>query len=167
MLARGKVPIVTGGSGLYIKALTHGLGDVPPANPTLRSKLAGLSPRQLQERLVENRSGGPNRFSESQAGPPRARDLAFSRVALLPKCGASGGKKRLRSGFRGLLLVRERAELQARIAENVRAMFERGVVAEVGEIKAIGATAAMAIGLRRNPGPSARGNQPGRSASPR
>ena len=50
-------------------------------------------------------------------------------------------------GFRGLLLVRERAELQARIAENVRAMFERGVVAEVGKIQAIVSTAAMAIGF--------------------
>lgn len=56
------------------------------------------------------------------------------------------GKKDV-PGFRGLLLVRERGELQARIAVNVRTMFERGVVAEVGEIKAIGKTAAMAIGL--------------------
>jgi tRNA dimethylallyltransferase len=51
-------------------------------------------------------------------------------------------------GFRGLILARERAELNARIAENVRSMFERGVVAEVASLEAVGRTASMAIGLR-------------------
>ncbi len=145
VLARGKVPIVAGGSGLYIKALTHGLADVPPANLTLRTKLARLSPRQLHERLVEIDPAAQLDFKN-----PR-RVLRALEICILTGRPASEmrrewGKKDA-PGFRGLLLVRERGELQARIAVNVRTMFERGVVAEVGEIKAIGKTAAMAIGL--------------------
>ena len=145
VLSRGKVPIVTGGSGLYIKALTHGLVDVPPANPALRSELASLSPRQLQERLAKIDPAARIDFQN-----PR-RVLRALEISILTGRPASemrrGWEGKTALGFRGLLLVRERKELQARIAENVRGMFERGVVAEVGKIKAIGATAAMAIGL--------------------
>jgi tRNA dimethylallyltransferase len=144
VLSRGKVPIVTGGSGLYIKAVTHGLVDVP-ANPTLRSELASVSPRQLQERLAKIDPAARIDFQN-----PR-RVLRALEISILTGRPASemrrGWEGKAALGFRGLLLVRERTELQARIAENVRVMFERGVVAEVGKIKAIGATAAMAIGL--------------------
>jgi tRNA dimethylallyltransferase len=153
VLSRGKVPIVTGGSGLYIKALTHGLADVPPADPALRSELASLSPRQLQERLAKIDPAARIDFQN-----PR-RVLRALEISILTGRPASemrrGWEGKTALGFRGLLLVRERTELQARIAGNVRGMFERGVVAEVGKIKAIGATAAMAIGAEKSQRPSA------------
>jgi tRNA dimethylallyltransferase len=145
VLSRGRVPIVTGGCGLYIKALTHGLVDAPPANPALRSKLASLSPRQLQESLAKIDPAARIDFQN-----PR-RVVRALEISILTGRPASEirraweGKDAL--GFRGVLLVRERTEIQARIAENVRTMFERGVVAEVGKIHAIGATAATAIGF--------------------
>src|SRR5437660_8977410 len=37
--SRDKPAIVVGGSGLYIKALIHGLAPLPEADPTLREKL--------------------------------------------------------------------------------------------------------------------------------
>jgi len=146
VLSRGKLPIITGGSGLYIKALTHGLVDVPPANPTLRSELVRLSPRQLQERLAKVDPAAQVDFRN-----PR-RVLRALEISILTGRPASELRRawevKTAPGFRGLLLVRERAELHARIAENVQGMFEREVVAEVGRIHAIGPTAAMAIGLR-------------------
>ena len=41
--SRGKLAIVVGGSGLYIKALTHGLAPVPQFDPKLREKLNAMS----------------------------------------------------------------------------------------------------------------------------
>lgn len=38
---RGKRPILAGGTGLYIKALLHGLDAMPPADPAIRSRLEG------------------------------------------------------------------------------------------------------------------------------
>src|SRR5436190_7694386 len=43
ILSRGKLAIVVGGSGLYIKALTHGLSDAPVADPDLRAQLNEFS----------------------------------------------------------------------------------------------------------------------------
>ncbi len=37
--SRGKIPIFVGGTGLYFKALTEGLADLPPADPTVRGRL--------------------------------------------------------------------------------------------------------------------------------
>jgi tRNA dimethylallyltransferase len=39
IVARGKVPIIVGGSSLYLKALLHGLAELPKADPKIRSLL--------------------------------------------------------------------------------------------------------------------------------
>ena len=49
---RGNLPIVVGGSGLYIKALTHGLSSAPAPDPDLRARLNDLSLAALQKRLT-------------------------------------------------------------------------------------------------------------------
>ena len=51
--ARGKLAIVAGGSGLYIKALTHGLSPLPGVDPKLRAQLSELSLDELHARLHE------------------------------------------------------------------------------------------------------------------
>src|ERR1044072_3168859 len=45
--ARGKLAIVAGGSGLYVKALTHGLSRLPAADPNLRAQSNELSLDEL------------------------------------------------------------------------------------------------------------------------
>src|SRR5438067_7381039 len=47
--ARGKLTIVVGGSGLYIKALTHGLSIAPAVDPNLRARLDELNLADLQK----------------------------------------------------------------------------------------------------------------------
>ena len=49
--ARGKAAIVVGGSGLYIKALTHGLTPLPSASRKLREQLNQFSAGELYVRL--------------------------------------------------------------------------------------------------------------------
>jgi tRNA dimethylallyltransferase len=51
--ARGKQAIVAGGSGLYVKALTHGLSNLPGADPKLRARLSELSLDELRGQLVD------------------------------------------------------------------------------------------------------------------
>src|SRR5947207_13609434 len=50
--SRSKLAIVVGGSGLYIKALTHGLSSGPAADPALRARLNELSLHDLQNKLL-------------------------------------------------------------------------------------------------------------------
>src|SRR6202171_684429 len=51
--ARRKPTIVVGGSGLYVKALTHGLASLPSADWKLREELDGESEEELFARLSE------------------------------------------------------------------------------------------------------------------
>src|SRR3954470_676488 len=50
--ARGKIPILCGGTGLYFQALLGGLGQAPPPDPTLRAQLELIPSEQLLEELA-------------------------------------------------------------------------------------------------------------------
>ncbi|MGH7279460.1 MAG: tRNA (adenosine(37)-N6)-dimethylallyltransferase MiaA [Candidatus Rokuibacteriota bacterium] len=43
---RGALPVVVGGTGLYVRALLRGLDPMPPADPAFRSELAGVAASQ-------------------------------------------------------------------------------------------------------------------------
>src|SRR5215212_11886135 len=47
VMARGRPLVVVGGTGLYIKALTHGLATLPPADQQLREKLERTTTEEL------------------------------------------------------------------------------------------------------------------------
>ncbi len=56
--ARGRLPIVVGGTGLYFRALTRGLFPGPPADATLRARLERVAERrgnQWLHRLLRRR----------------------------------------------------------------------------------------------------------------
>lgn len=50
---RGRLPIVVGGTNLYLKALLEGLFDGPPADPALRQELSTRSPQDLHRELAQ------------------------------------------------------------------------------------------------------------------
>src|SRR5213083_1065621 len=45
--SRNKNAIIAGGSGLYLKAITHGFDEIPPPDPMLRQELTALSLEEL------------------------------------------------------------------------------------------------------------------------
>ena len=51
--ARGKTPVITGGSGLYLKFLSHGPSPLPPGDPALRAELDAQPLDALVARLRE------------------------------------------------------------------------------------------------------------------
>ncbi|MFI5349546.1 MAG: tRNA (adenosine(37)-N6)-dimethylallyltransferase MiaA [Elusimicrobiota bacterium] len=51
MRRRGKTPIVCGGTGLYIRALTEGLSPLPPRDEAVRARLASFAEREGREAL--------------------------------------------------------------------------------------------------------------------
>ena len=86
--SRGKLAIVVGGSGLYIKALTHGLAPLPESDPKLREKLNAMSLDELHSptRRTRSRSGPKDRPEES---PPRGSsrgDLLTRRETSIGSC---------------------------------------------------------------------------------
>ena len=55
--ARGRLPVVVGGTGLYVRALLKGLHPAPPADPAVRGELEAFAAAQgseaLHQRLAE------------------------------------------------------------------------------------------------------------------
>jgi tRNA dimethylallyltransferase len=48
---RGKVPVMAGGTGMYIQAFWNGMDDLPPANPAIRQELTALAETAGKEAL--------------------------------------------------------------------------------------------------------------------
>ncbi|PYK47071.1 MAG: tRNA (adenosine(37)-N6)-dimethylallyltransferase MiaA [Verrucomicrobia bacterium] len=164
--SRGKPVIVVGGSGLYIKALTHGLAPLPESDSELREKLSALSLTELRSRLCEfdpdtaekidpkNRrrivraveicllTGRP--ASKLVAGGDDPGNVADGRPRSAP--AATGAESTIPAT--GVFVFRHREELYQRINQRVEIMFERGVIEEVRDAGVISATASQMIGLR-------------------
>src|SRR5205807_8675470 len=51
--SRGRLAIIVGGSGLYIKALSYGLAPLPECDPKLREKLNAMSLNELRLQLLK------------------------------------------------------------------------------------------------------------------
>lgn len=86
---RGKLPIIVGGTGLYLKALSDGLPNLTiPLDPKLRGKLEKLSLQQLQERLQELSPDKWEEMNTSDRQNPRRliRAIEISSVRTPPRC---------------------------------------------------------------------------------
>jgi tRNA dimethylallyltransferase len=146
---KGKRPIVTGGTGLYFRALLGGLDELPPRDPNLREELSALSPAALEERL---RQLDPVGVATVDLANRRRVERALEIILLTgkPLAESRKGTPPPPPGVRGLLLTRERTVLNGRIAANVERMFSRGVEEEVSSLPEgrIGPTASATLGLR-------------------
>lgn len=72
IINRGKLPIVVGGTGLYLKALLDGLSNLSvPVDAGLRKELEKLSKEQLQKKLKELSSQKWEKLNSSDRENPR------------------------------------------------------------------------------------------------
>ncbi len=153
--SRRKLAIVVGGSGLYVKALTHGLSTVPESDPTLRAKLNATSIEDLRSQLIALDPQSARKIDTQN----RRRLVRAVEICLLTGKAASTQRTQWRSVAgvvdpdrqpsmtRGIFVFRDRDELYPRINHRVKAMFENGVIEEVRAIGAISSTASKMIGL--------------------
>ncbi|MFO7544335.1 MAG: tRNA (adenosine(37)-N6)-dimethylallyltransferase MiaA [Trueperaceae bacterium] len=151
VLAGGRLPLVTGGTGFYLRALREGLATVPAADPTVQAPLwqeveqgrfdtlvarleehapsdarrAGRNPRRVVRSLeILERTGRP-----PSAFPRSTPRFTYDMVVLLPSMEV----------------------LRPRIARRTQAMFEAGLVDEVRRLLAAypeQPTALQAIGYK-------------------
>ena len=134
--ARGRRPILVGGSMLYFRALIQGLDEVPPIDPQVRARIEAeakqvgwpamhqqlaevdpltaerLHPNHSQRicRALEVYQGTGARLSDWQQGNTTSESDDYECISLC---------------------FEDRAALHARIASRLDAMFDRGLVAEV------------------------------------
>lgn len=141
--ARGRIPLVVGGAGFYLKVLEDGLFTPPYAPETLRAvraELATWSVEDLRAELV--------RRDPARAAAIHAHDR-YRLGRALEICIASGtsvtaltaARDRPPHRFVHFRVVIERDELHRRITARSRAMWDAGWVAEVQSLLADGIAA--------------------------
>jgi len=150
--SRGKLAIVVGGSGLYVKALTHRLAPLPESDPKLRERLNAMSLDELRSRLSELDSEAAGRIDmKNRRRVVRAVEICLRTgkpvSEVLAGVGDSGQPGSTIPAT-GVFVFRDREELYARINQRVEAIFESGVIEEVRAAREVSATASQMIGFR-------------------
>ena len=143
---QGRLAIVVGGSGLYIKALTDGLASLPSFDLKLRAELNGLSLEKLNARLAAVDPSGAKKIDQQN------KRRVVRALEIFTQTGAPASLQRSQwnqaaTPARGVLLLRDRVELYLRINQRVERMFLHGVTKEVAAIGEIGPTAVKALGF--------------------
>ena len=156
--SRGKRAIVVGGSGLYVRALTHGF-NAPPPDPETRIKLSKLSlSEQISQLTILDSKVASRVDRRNPRRVMRALEIASANVPdSSPRYRQTVGAIAVssaecdpveRTTIPGTFLIRDRDDLYQRINNRVRAMFDQGVIEEVRGLNNIGPTAGRALGLR-------------------
>lgn len=159
---RGHLPIVAGGTGLYLRALLQGLFDGPARDPDTRQRLEALAERFGDARLhrllghldpmaaeriqprdrvrivraleVYQATGRPLSEHHREAGEP-LRGYRTLVVGLEPD----------RTWLRGVVERRTRQMLEGGLLDEVRGLLERGYGPELRPLQAIGYREAVAV----------------------
>ncbi|MBV8900048.1 MAG: tRNA (adenosine(37)-N6)-dimethylallyltransferase MiaA [Verrucomicrobia bacterium] len=139
----GKVPLVVGGTGFYLQALTSRLPDLPAPDSALRARLGTMSHDELVKQLY---TLDPHGFTRIDLRNPR-RVLRAVEVCLQTGKPFSSFAVTPEGTPPSFVLVRSRAELQQRVNQRVEEMFAQGVVEEVAAAGQVGPTASRMIGF--------------------
>ena len=147
--SRDKLAIVVGGSGLYIKALTHGLAPLPESDPKLHERFSAMSLDELGSRLVELDPETARNIDLKN----RRRVVRALEICLVTGKPVSAQREQWLASTQhacltGVFVFRNREELYQRINQRVEMMFKRGVIEEVRDARVGSPTASQMIGFR-------------------
>lgn len=142
----GMLPVLTGGSGLYVKFISHGISPAPPSDPVLREELNALS---LEEAVYKLQEADPEGAANTDLHNQRyvVRNLE---IVLLGGKPLSYWKNNWQEPVGpGFCIVRDTEELDARIARRAEQMLRDGAIEEVAALEALtlSTTASKTLGL--------------------
>lgn len=149
--ARGRLPIVVGGTGLYLRALLEGLFAGPPRSEDLRERLR----RRAAERGAEHLHRVLKRLDPQAATAIHANDVPKV-IRAIEICINAGQKmtemwRRGRDPLRGFRILRiglnpDREALYDRINSRARDMFHHGLIEETRALRARYGNSARPLG---------------------
>jgi tRNA dimethylallyltransferase len=155
--ARGRTPIVCGGTFLWVRALIYGLAEAPPGDAAIRERHREQAEREGRASL---------HAALARVDPAAAARLApndFVRVSRalevfeltgkpMSAWQAEHGFRKPRHRARLIGVERSKEELDLRIRARVRSMFEAGFIDEVRRLREqgyAGARAMASVGYRQ------------------
>jgi tRNA dimethylallyltransferase len=151
ILSRGKTPVVVGGSGLYLKFLTHGPSPLPQGDGKLRAE---MDARPLDELFAELEKLDPAEAARVDRHNPRYVSRALE-ICLLSGQKVSGMRdsweektRAVEEKLQGVWLIRDREDLHRRIALRTERMLSEGAVEEVAALDGVPGSWEKAIGVK-------------------
>ena len=140
--ARGKLPLLVGGTMLYAKALREGLSDLPSADPEIRARIEAeareLGWPKLHARLAKIDPSTAARLKPNDSQRiQRALEVYETAGAPMSELVGTNTAPTLTLSILALLPA-DRAELHERIARRFDAMLEAGLLDEVRALHARG-----------------------------
>jgi tRNA dimethylallyltransferase len=139
--ARGRLPIVTGGTGLYLRALVDGLFSAPQRSEKMRERLRRAGETRSKDwlhRLLTRLDRQAAKLIHPNDTPKLIRAIEVCLTARQPMTQAwESGRDKLQ-GFQILRigLNPDRKALYARINARAAAMFDQGLVEETSQLAA-------------------------------
>jgi tRNA dimethylallyltransferase len=148
IVSRQRIPVIVGGTGLYLRALVDGVIEIESDNPDVRERLQKemdrVGPEMMHRRLAEIDP------AEAQAIHPNNRIRVLRALEIYElthepksKLVASGAYKKSSFEYELHCLLPDRAELYAAIERRVDAMMQAGLLAEVENLVRAGLGAAL------------------------
>jgi tRNA dimethylallyltransferase len=139
---RGRLPIVAGGTGFYLRALVDGLFEGPTRDQSLRDRLARREQRRpgSLHRLLARFDAEAARNIHAHDLPKVTRALEVCLVMRRPVSEMFRGGRAALVGYRTLKigLLPDRDVLYQRLDARCLQMFEGGLIEEVRRILALG-----------------------------
>jgi tRNA dimethylallyltransferase len=155
--ARGRTAIVVGGTGLYFRALTDGLADVPPTPAAVRLGVAGTW-EALGEARFRELLNSVDPAAQARIAPgdrmrlSRAMEVFEATGKPLTAWQAETAPALPADAWRAVVIAPDREALYARCDQRFAAMIQAGALDEVRALVARGLDAALpvmkAVGVR-------------------
>lgn len=148
IFARGRVPVLVGGSGLYVRALLEGLHPEPPHDPAVRARLraelesSGAGAMHARLRRVDPKTAARLAPRDRQR-VTRALEVYEASGRPLSEWHERPERDGLAADARLLELACAPAELAGRIARRTDAMFAGGLVEETSALREAGRESAL------------------------
>jgi tRNA dimethylallyltransferase len=140
--ARGKIPLLVGGTMLYFKALREGLSALPQADPAVRAELdaeiAQHGIQHLHRQLAEVDAETAARLAPNDTQRIQ-RAMEIYRLTGQPMSALIAQRESAELPYRIIsiaLIPSDRSALHARIATRFKAMLEQGLVDELRALRA-------------------------------
>jgi tRNA dimethylallyltransferase len=139
IVGRGRLPIVTGGTGLYLRALLQGLFPGPQRSPALRDRLLRKAETRgplCLHRILKRLDPASAARIHANDTPKVIRAIEVTLAASRPMSEAWKDGREALTGYRILRLGLDpvRSELYERLNARARAMFAQGLIEETREL---------------------------------
>ena len=146
--ARGRVPLLVGGSGLYLRAAQRGLAPTPAVDPEVRERLAAeleaLGSDVLHRRLAHGDVPSARAIHSSDAQRiTRALEVLESTGKSLSWWRERPATPAVEGRWRAFRLTADPDQLRRRIERRTRWMFESGLIEETRALVQLGLGGAL------------------------